>query len=216
MRDETREYLDGARRRRELSAGAAEEAEAWERLLGALREDVPGPAPAWLEGSVMSAVRSASMTRLSAPRRAVAWLLRPSLSLSPLTAGLAAAALAALLLVPRGGEEPAVPAPAGSAAGGVASPAEPVVYVQFVLEAPSARSVAVAGDFNEWDARHVLEDPDADGVWTGRVPLRPGVHQYMFVVDGTEWVTDPGAERWTDDGFGNRNAVLAVAPPGAA
>jgi hypothetical protein len=53
-------------------------------------------------------------------------------------------------------------------------------------------------------------------VWTGRVPLQPGVHQYMFVIDGTEWVTDPGAERWSDDGFGNRNAVLAVAPPGAA
>jgi hypothetical protein len=215
MRDETREYLDGERSRRELSAGAAEEAEAWERLLGALREDVPGPAPAWLEGSVMSAVRSASTARRSALRRAAAWLLRPSLSLSPLTLGLATAALIALLLVPRPGEEEAGSAAGEAVAGGAASAAEPVVYVQFLLAAPSARSVAVAGDFNEWDARHVLEDPDADGVWTGRVPLRPGVHQYMFVVDGTEWVTDPGAERWTDDGFGNRNAVLAVAPPAA-
>ena len=214
MRDETRAYLDGERSRRELPAGAAEEAEAWERMLGALREDVPGPAPAWLEGSVMSAVRAATARRPSALRRAAAWLLRPSLSLSPLTVGLATAALAALLLVPRAGQDPAVDAAA--AEGGAGGAAEPGVYVQFVLEAPSARTVAVAGDFNEWDARHVLEDPDADGVWTGRVPLRPGVHQYMFVVDGTEWVTDPGADRWTDDGFGNRNAVLAVAPPGAA
>jgi hypothetical protein len=42
------------------------------------------------------------------------------------------------------------------------------------------------------------------------------MHQYMFVIDGSEWVTDPGAERWSDDGFGNRNAVVAVAPPGTA
>ena len=209
MRDETREYLDGERDRVRVTGAAAAEADAWERLLATLREDVPGPAPAWLEGSVMSAVRSASARRSSALRRAGEWLLRPSLRLSPLTAGLAAAALAALLLVVRR-EEPALPVPvlAPVAAAG----AEPVVYVQFVLEAPSARTVAVAGDFNEWDARHVLADPDADGVWTGRIPLRPGMHQYMFVVDGTEWVTDPGAERWSDDGFGNRNAVLAVAP----
>jgi hypothetical protein len=196
-----------------MSEETRDEDAAWERLLTALREDVPGPAPAWLEGSVMSAVRESAARRPSALRRAGAWLLRPSLSLSPLTAGLAAAALAALLLVPWR-DEPAE-APAAVVAARPAGAAEPVVYVQFVLEAPAARSVAVAGDFNEWDARHVLEDPDADGVWTGRVPLRPGVHQYMFVVDGTEWITDPGAERWTDDGFGNRNAVLAVAPPAA-
>ena len=214
MRDETREFMDGERSRATLSAAAADEADAWERLLGTLREDVPGPAPAWLEGAVMAEVRSASARSSSPVRRASAWLLRPSLSLSPLAAGLVAAALVALLLAPW--RERAAPGPAAvmpPAAGVVEAP---VVYVQFVLEAPSARSVAVAGDFNEWDARHVLEDPDADGTWTGRVPLRPGVHQYMFVIDGTEWVTDPGAERWTDDGFGNRNAVLAVAPPGAA
>jgi hypothetical protein len=213
MRDEIQEYMDGQRRRAELSPAAAEEADGWERLLAAMREDVPGPAPAWLEGSVMSSVRSAAIVRPSPVRRAGAWLLRPSLSLSPLTAGLAAAALVALLAPWRAeqGSDPGPVAVEPAVAG-----AEPVVYVQFVLEAPSARTVAVAGDFNEWDARHVLEDPDADGVWTGRVPLQPGVHQYMFVIDGTEWVTDPGAERWTDDGFGNRNAVLAVAPPGAA
>ena len=213
MRDETRDYLDGERRRAELAGAAADEADAWDRLLVTLREDVPGPAPAWLEGSVMSAVRGASGRRPSALRRAGAWLVRPSLRLSPLTAGLAAAALAAVLLVARR-EEPAEPTV--EVVRSAAAAAAPVVYVQFVLEAPTARTVAVAGDFNEWDARHVLEDPDADGVWTGRVPLQPGVHQYMFVIDGTEWVTDPGAERWTDDGFGNRNAVLAVAPPGAA
>jgi 1,4-alpha-glucan branching enzyme len=89
-----------------------------------------------------------------------------------------------------------------------------VVYVQFVLDAPGAVSVAVSGDFNEWDrGAHRLDDPDGDGVWTGRVPVRPGIHEYMFVIDGERWVTDPGAQRYADDGFGNRNAVLAVPEP---
>jgi hypothetical protein len=35
----------------------------------------------------------------------------------------------------------------------------------------------------------------------------------MFVVDGEVWVTDPRAERYVDDGFGMRNALIAVQPP---
>ena len=209
MRDETREFLDGERSRAGLSDAAREGTDAWERLIAVMREDVPEPAPVWLEGAVMAEVVRGAHAGPSTLARAGAWLLRPSLS--PLLAGLAAAALMVLFLAPWREE----PAPAASPA--QPTPAGPaVVYVQFVLEAPGARSVAVAGDFNDWDARHVLEDLDADGVWTGRIPLRPGVHEYMFVVDGTDWVTDPGAERWTDDGFGNRNAVLAVARPGSA
>jgi len=45
------------------------------------------------------------------------------------------------------------------------------------------------------------------------VPVLPGVHEYMFIVNGDTWVTDPRADRYVDDGFGNRNAVLAVASP---
>src|SRR5690606_32428185 len=86
------------------------------------------------------------------------------------------------------------------------------VYVQFVMSAPGARSVALAGDFNEWTPSVALEDPDGDGVWTGRVALEAGVHEYMFVIDGTEWRPDPNALSYTDDGFGRRNSVLAVAP----
>ena len=90
-----------------------------------------------------------------------------------------------------------------------------VVYVQFALEAPSAQSVAVAGDFDGWTGSHTLDDADGDGVWTGRVPLQPGVHAYMFLVDGSTWMTDPRAQRYSEDGFGNRNAILAVAIPAA-
>jgi hypothetical protein len=210
MRDDVREVLDGERQHGSLDAAAREEIEAWERLTRGLREDVPGPAPAWLEGAVMAEI-AAERPRSSSG--GLAWLVRPSLSVSPLAVGLAAAAMiAALLLVARDGAPGADPAGPAAAAPNVAPPVEQVVYVQFVLEAPTARSVAVAGDFNGWDGSHQLEDPDGDGVWTGRIAIQPGVHEYMFVVDGNDWVTDPRAGRWSDDGFGNRNAVLAVSP----
>jgi hypothetical protein len=35
----------------------------------------------------------------------------------------------------------------------------------------------------------------------------------MFVVDGEKWITDPQADRYVDDGFGMRNAVLSIAQP---
>lgn len=86
------------------------------------------------------------------------------------------------------------------------------VYVQFVISAPDARTVALAGTFNEWNPSIQLNDPDGDGLWTGRVALEPGVHEYMFVIDGSEWRPDPNAISYIDDGFGQRNSVLAVTP----
>jgi 1,4-alpha-glucan branching enzyme len=84
------------------------------------------------------------------------------------------------------------------------------VYVQFVVDVPSAETVHVVGDFTEWEPSIALADPDGDGVWSGRVALEPGVHEYMFVIDGADWMTDPNASSYHDDGFGQQNAVLAV------
>ncbi len=206
MSDELDRFLDGDVPMDDLSPAERSEAQAWERLARTLRSDAPGPAPAFVEEQVMARVRTLPA---SGPiERGFAWLTaRRSVRISPLAGGLVAATVATLIAVPwiRGSGEP-------SADGA----AEPIIYVQFVLEAPGALEVAVAGDFNEWDGRHLLEDTDGDGVWTGRVPLRPGLHEYMFRVDGGEWVTDPRAERYVDDGFGSRNAVVAVALPAPA
>jgi hypothetical protein len=87
----------------------------------------------------------------------------------------------------------------------------PAGGVTFVLVAPGARSVTVAGDFNQWQtAAHPLEDRDGDGVWSATLPLDPGRYEYMFVVDGSDWRTDPLARRHRPDGFGRDNAVLEI------
>jgi len=67
----------------------------------------------------------------------------------------------------------------------------------------------VVGTFNGWDPKaHPLEGPDRDGVWSLRLLLPPGRYRYMFVLDGSRWVTDPDAGASEDDGFGGRNNLL--------
>jgi hypothetical protein len=85
------------------------------------------------------------------------------------------------------------------------------VPVRLVLPAKGAKSVSVVGDFNAWrpDAMF-LDDADGDGVFVTTLALPPGSYDYMFVIDGERWLTDPLATNVRDDGFGQRNAVLRV------
>ncbi|MCA9577155.1 MAG: isoamylase early set domain-containing protein [Polyangiales bacterium] len=86
-----------------------------------------------------------------------------------------------------------------------------LVPVRFVLPATGAREVTVAGEFNDWNPSETpLLDEDGDGVFHTTLSLSRGAYAYMFVVDGERWVTDPFADGYRDDGFGNRNAVLRI------
>ena len=95
-----------------------------------------------------------------------------------------------------------------------ADPHPAAVYVQFRLEAEGARQVALAGSFTGWKPEYTLHEA-APGVWTAMVPLRPGVHDYSFVIDGEEWIPDPYAPQ-VDDQFGGRNSRLSLVPPNPA
>ena len=116
-------------------------------------------------------------------RRFLPWLLAPALAL---------AAALILWILPA---KPATPA---------------LVTVRFVLVAPDAHEVSLAGTFNRWDAHATpLVRSGPTGVWTATLTLPSGQHQYAFVVDGVRWVPDPGAPA-VDDGFGRRNSVLTL------
>ena len=68
--------------------------------------------------------------------------------------------------------------------------------VRLMFDAPSARQVAVVGDFNQWGARPTPLARDADGRrWSVTLALHAGEHRYAFVVDETRWVLDPRADR---------------------
>lgn len=189
--------------------------------LGLEAADRGGAAPAHHGAPVREAASSpAGEGGASGFWRAVTWPFRPiRVPVPPALALAAGAVLALLVFVWRGGGPPTA-AELGSGVvrpAALQAPAAPArVYVELRFDAPGASSVDVAGDFTNWQPTVPLQDPDGDGVWTGLVPMSPGIHQYMFVVNGTKWVTDPGAARHVDDGFGHRNAVVAVPAPAGA
>lgn len=83
------------------------------------------------------------------------------------------------------------------------------VSVRFELHAPAAQSVELLGDFTGWRAGAIrLTGPDASGHWTADVQLPAGRHEYIFLVDGRQWQTDPRAEIRRADGFGRENAIV--------
>ncbi len=100
-----------------------------------------------------------------------------------------------------------------SAAATATATAVPQVLVRLVMLQPGARTVGVAGDFNEWNPLQTPLEPTPGGAWTVTLPLEPGRYEYMFVIDGTEWIADPFAVEQQDDGFGLRNAILDVRSP---
>jgi len=205
--------LDGELSLAELPPELRAEGEEALRLVAAVDRTPVTLSPA-LEQRVMAAVRR----RAASPgNRAWRWLNTPRdvelrLRVRPWTVWAGALAAAAVLALLLGRHAPAPEPGFGTQA---RSAARDSVFVRFVLYAPGARRVAVAGTFNQWDRGAALLVPaGTSGVWTTTLALPVGQHQYAFVVDGARWVVDPAAPA-VDDGFGRRNSVVAVTVQGA-
>lgn len=80
-----------------------------------------------------------------------------------------------------------------------------VIVARFVYADANAKSVAVAGDFNRWDASALTRL--ADGSWGRSIRLTPGRYEYAFLVDGKRWVSDRFA-RSSHDAFDIESSVV--------
>jgi 1,4-alpha-glucan branching enzyme len=81
--------------------------------------------------------------------------------------------------------------------------------VELTLRMPRARSVAVAGTFNDWEADRTPMSPSGGGLWKATLWLPAGRYEYRFVVDG-QWVSDPDARECVQNTYGSTNSVLVV------
>ena len=129
--------------------------------------------------------------------RVLRWNMAAAMAIALLTV---VTALIMMRQITHIGTDPASPAfPSG----------EQAAMVRLTFADPAAQHVSVAGDFNKWRTdSHVMKREN--GMWTIDLPLKPGVYTYMFIVDSRQWVTDPQAESYRDDGFGYQNAVMKV------
>ena len=81
------------------------------------------------------------------------------------------------------------------------------VSLEFVK--PDAKSVCVAGSFNGWKPESTPLVRGTNGSWVGNLTVKPGRHEYLFVVDG-QWVPDPKARETVQNPYGGKNSVLIV------
>ena len=90
------------------------------------------------------------------------------------------------------------------------APVPPDREVTFKIEAPSAKGVFLAGDFNRWEINSdgMLSFRE-NGSWEKRVALPPGRYRYKFWVDG-EWVLDSGNPEQEPNVFGTLDSVLNI------
>ncbi len=79
----------------------------------------------------------------------------------------------------------------------------------FQLIAPEAKSVLLVGDFTDWQKKAIPMQPGSGGVWITKAKLTPGVHHYLFIVDG-QWCDDPKCPMRVPNPYGGQNMVRQV------
>jgi Glycogen recognition site of AMP-activated protein kinase len=83
--------------------------------------------------------------------------------------------------------------------------------VHFEFQHAGARSVCLAGSFNNWQPEGTAMAAVGSGKWAKDLPLLPGTYEYRLVVDG-QWMEDPQAKKSAPNPFGTWNSVLMVPP----
>jgi len=81
----------------------------------------------------------------------------------------------------------------------------------FVQPVNHARSVCVAGDFNNWSPSATpMQRHERLRVWQTCVPLKRGRYRYRLIVDG-KWMADPHNDRTEVNPFGEYDSIIEVA-----
>jgi len=186
---------------------AARHSSEWEAFAQQLAAPLRAPVsadPALVE-RIMHAVREDA--RRSAARQPGGWRRPVTVHVTPIRALALAAGLVALYV---GADLAATRVPEANTRLVGAARRDTVHTVRFVFVAPGASSVSVVGDFNRWSLGANPLAPAARGVWTTSVQLPRGRHEYVFVIDGQRWVTDPAAPASPTDEFGGESSTIMV------
>ncbi len=195
-----------------------------EQIAGELRRPVRFDSS--FESRVMAEIDPSSGALPIERKRSTPWILRPrTFYVSPLAGIAVAAGLVAIItmsvlrtippadLAANAGTTPAkVPVDVTPASFDPNEAVAPVLTTApFMYIDRNAKSVAIVGNFNDWDASKGALTRSSDSVWTGSVKLAPGRYEYQLVVDG-KWIVDPSAQHSAQSEFGGTNSVLIVSP----
>ena len=170
---------------------------------------------------VMEAIEAPDVIPLRPLAQRRPWILRPwTVSVYPLGALAAAAVFIIIALSARQegstqeralATSPAPTAPVPMVNASLSNDASIRTH-QFLFADPDAKSVAVIGDFNDWDAKRTLMTRVNDeGLWSVTVPMRVGLHEFQFVVNDSLRFSDPTLPKAKSE-FGTPNSLITIGP----
>lgn len=81
------------------------------------------------------------------------------------------------------------------------------VDVTFEFSHMPAETVAIAGDFNEWQPAALKKAKDGSFKVKLRLP-KDGKFQYRYLVDGETWENDDAADAYWQNEHGTDNSVV--------
>lgn len=82
--------------------------------------------------------------------------------------------------------------------------------VKFTFQVENAETVEILGLNSDWENSIVLSKKK-DGSFTADVSLPKNTeHQFKYLVNKTEWLNDPEADRLQPNEYGGSNSVLVL------
>ena len=85
--------------------------------------------------------------------------------------------------------------------------------ISVTFEMPSdiqAETLAVLGDFNNWDTDSGLMKRRKDGVWAKTIRMNPGTYHFRYLASDGTWYNDPAADGYEPSGLGEDNCILVA------
>jgi hypothetical protein len=86
----------------------------------------------------------------------------------------------------------------------------PESMVRFAIQDPTARSITIVGDFNDWDPAMTPLARSRDGKWKVSLELPPGRYRYSYLVNGSRWIADPERPGLPDHDFDAPTSLVTV------
>lgn len=91
---------------------------------------------------------------------------------------------------------------------------KPVCKATFSLPVeavPAAKSVALVGDFNNWNVAEAIEMKKQKDEFKAVVELESGKeYQFRYLIDGQAWENDWAADGYVSTPFGVDNSVISA------
>ncbi len=86
------------------------------------------------------------------------------------------------------------------------------VQHKFSYHSETARSVSVAGSFNNWSPYALPMKKGTNNIWRAILETDPNYYYYKFIVDGV-WIPDPNNPLKINDGGTNFNSIVKIGNP---